>query len=465
MFYPVRNNNPAAIRQSTEANAGAGYRSVQFARRFIHPAGISNGIYHRRLPTGLRLYIAPLPATETASVLVLVRAGSKYEARQNNGVSHFLEHMFFKGTTKRPTPLAITETLDRVGGDYNAFTDKERTGYWAKVDAKHLELAVDLVSDMLIDPLLKVEEIAKEKGVIQQEISMYNDTPMSHIGNVFEALLYSDQPAGWEIAGTKKNVTKLKRADFLKYLNDRYVAEETVVVVAGNVNIPRTEKMIKQYFAPLRRGKAPPKKKVKEAQARPGIKIQTKDTDQTHFQLGVRTFNAFDKRRYPLALLATILGGNMSSRLFESLRGKHGLAYYVSSQPEYYSDTGYFVTQAGVPNKNVAEAVKIVMDEYATIRRQKITADELQKAKDFITGKMLIGLESSNALAAFIGDQALMYGEVKTVSEILQKIKAVTINDMYAVAQFIFKNNRLNLALIGPGENKNKLQRVLEFKD
>jgi predicted Zn-dependent peptidase len=419
--------------------------------------------HHKTLANGLQLYVVPMPSTQTATVLVLVKAGSKYETKKINGLSHFLEHMFFKGTTNRPTPLEITETLDRVGGEYNAFTDKERTGYWAKVDARHTELAIDLVADMLINPLLKEDEIEREKGVIHQEISMYYDNPMSHIGTIFEELLYGDQPAGWDIAGTKQIVSNLKKEDFVSYMNDRYVANGTYVVVAGNVKVPKIEKLVSRYFTPLKRGKSSPKKKAHEKQSKPALLLSPKDTDQTHFQIGVRTFNQFDKRRYALGILANILGGNMSSRLFMSLREKHGLAYYVSTRPEYYSDTGYLVTQAGVPNKDIVKAIKVVMDEYEKIKNFKISAEELAKAKDYIRGKTLIGLESSNAMASFVADQALSYGQVKTSEQILKRIAEVTVEDVHKVSKTVFQNNRLNLAIIGPSGKKAQLQKALKF--
>src|SRR3989338_6070202 len=237
---------------------------------------------HTKLSNGLTLYIVPMPSTETATVLVLVRAGSKYETKRMNGLSHFLEHMFFKGTTNRPTPLAVAETLDRVGGEYNAFTDKERTGYYAKVDAKHLELAIDWVSDMLLNPLLKEEEIEKEKGVIAQEIGMYYDTPTSYIGDVFEQLLYGNQPAGWDIAGTKEIIAKFKRPDFLNYLSERYVANETFVIVAGNVKAQRAERLIQKYFTNFSRGGRAKKPDARERQTKIGFFLHHKDTDQTH---------------------------------------------------------------------------------------------------------------------------------------------------------------------------------------
>lgn len=420
---------------------------------------------HSKLKNGLTTYVVPMSGTQTVTVLVLVRAGSKYETKRINGLSHFLEHMFFKGTTNRPTPLAVVETLDRIGGEYNAFTDKERTGYYAKVDAKHLELAIEWVSDMLLNPLMKEEEIEREKGVIAQEIGMYYDMPMQHIGNVFEGLLYGDQPAGWDIAGTKELISALQKQDFIDYLNARYVANETFVIVAGNVTEAKVNKLVAQYFSPLKRGRAPSKPAVKESQKTPALAIEKKETDQTHFMIGVRTFDTYDKRRYAVSMLATILGSSMSSRLFMTLREEHGLAYYVSASPEHYSDTGYLAAHAGVPNNHVVQAVDIVMKEFDSIRKFKVKPEELQKAKDYLKGKSLIGLESSSAMANFVGDQALVHGKAEPIDTILKRFDAVTANDVQKVAQTIFKNNRLNLALIGPGGNEKELRKVLQFKD
>jgi predicted Zn-dependent peptidase len=418
---------------------------------------------HTKLKNGLTVYVVPMRSTEAVTVLVLVRAGSKYETKRRSGLSHFLEHMFFKGTTNRPTSRDVAETLDRVGGEYNAFTDKERTGYYAKVDRKHLELAIDWVSDMLLNPLLKEDEIEREKGVITQEISMYYDTPTSYISDVFERLLYGDQPAGWDIAGTKEIVATFRRPDFLAYLGARYVASAAFVIVAGNVATHRTEQLVAKHFSPLRPGRAPGKPAVREAQRGPQLHLHEKETDQTHLELGLRAFDTYDKRRYALSVLATILGGNMSSRLFLTLREQHGLAYYVSTSPQHYTDTGYLSTHAGVPTKDVVRAVTIIMREYDAVRRFAVSPDELRKAKDYLKGKALIGLESSNAMAGFVGDQALLYGKAVPINEILQRVEAVSASDVRRVATTIFRENRLNLALIGPRGKERELKRALRF--
>ncbi|PJE76170.1 hypothetical protein COV04_01410 [Candidatus Uhrbacteria bacterium CG10_big_fil_rev_8_21_14_0_10_48_11] len=417
-----------------------------------------------KLKNGVNVYVVPMPSAETVTVLVLVRAGSKYETKRTNGLSHFLEHMFFKGTEKRPTPRSVAEVLDNVGGEYNAFTDKERTGYYAKVDAKHLGLAVDWVADMLLHSTFQTPELEREKGVIQQELSMYYDTPTSYIEDVFEALLYGDQPAGWDIGGTKATVAGVTRRNLLHYLNRRYVGSATTIVVAGNLAAAKTQRLIERSFAGLKRGAAPDKPAVREKQLKPAIKLHTKATDQSHLMLGVRSVNAYDKRRYAAALLATILGGNMSSRLFTSLREEKGLAYYVSTGVQHYTDTGYLATNAGVPNDKLAEAVSIIMNEYEILKRELVSLQELTKAKDYIKGKTVIGLESSSSVAAFVGNQALLYKKAEPIDSFLKKINRVTAAELQSLANELFTNQNLSLALIGP-KGQDKLARsALRFR-
>lgn len=415
---------------------------------------------------GLTLYTAPMSGTKTATVLVLVHAGSKYETKRINGLSHFLEHMFFKGTTNRPTPLLVAETIDRIGGEYNAFTDKERTGYYAKVDSQHVPLAIDWVSDMLLNSLMKTDEIEREKGVIAQEIGMYYDTPTSYIGDIFESLLYGDQPAGWDTAGTKEIISKFKRTDFISYIKKQYSANQTIVVVAGNINPAKVKSLVSKHFSLLQKSHAAKKKKVVERQTSIGFKCSPKDTDQTHLALGVRAFGASDKRRHALGILAATLGGSMSSRLFVSLREEAGLAYYVSTGNQHYSDSGYLVTNAGVPNNELARAVEIIMNEYRAVLHHGITADELKKAQDAIRGRSLLRLESSSAMANFIGDQIMLYGKAEPIEAALKKINAVTIKDVHEAAKFVFKTKALNFAMIGPKPNKEsekEIKKLLKF--
>ena len=410
---------------------------------------------------GLRLVAVPMKGTKAVTVLVLVGAGSKYEDKKNNGISHFLEHMFFKGTKKRPDTLAIAETLDRVGGEYNAFTSKEYTGYYAKVDVKHLHLALDWVSDIFLNSKLDSQKIEREKGVIIEEINMYLDTPIKYIGDLWEELLYGNQPAGWKILGEKKAVAKMKRKQFLDYLKEHYLAKNVVIVVAGQIGIKNYESGIRNYFKEIKTGRPRAKQKVVEKQKKPEVLVHYKKTDQTHLYLGVRGYAIFDSRKYALGLLSVILGGNMSSRLEISVKGREGLAYYIRTSVQAYTDSGYLVTYAGVDNKKVEKVIKIILDEYKKITQEKISVMELKKAKDYIKGSTVLDLESSDAIASFFGGQEILTGKILTPKEKFAKIDSVTVEDIYAVANDVFKPEKLNLALIGPFKDKNKFKKLL----
>ncbi len=417
-----------------------------------------------KFKNGLRLVTVPIKSTRAVTVLVLVGAGSKYETKSNNGVSHFLEHMFFKGTKKRPTTLDIAETLDKVGGEFDAFTGKEVTGYYAKVDAVQLDLAIDWVSDILLNSKLENKEIQREKGVIIEEINMYLDTPVKYIGDLFEQLLYKDQPAGWKILGEKKNVKQMKREQFINYLKNYYKASNTVAIVAGNIGkLKEVESKVQNCFRKIKKGKASGKKKVVEKQNKPQVLINHKKTDQAHFYLGVRGYSIFSSKKYIQDIISVILGGNMSSRLWTSVRGRSGLGYYIRSFSKNYTDTGYLVTQAGVDNNNVKKAIKIILEEYKKIAQEKIGEKELKKAKDYIRGSAVLELESSDEVAIFFGAQEILTNNILTPKQKLDKIEAVTIDDVYKVANEIFRPENLNLALIGPYKNSKEFEKLLKL--
>ncbi len=414
------------------------------------------------LPNGLRLITAPMPGSQSTTVLVFFATGSKYETKEINGISHFLEHMFFKGTKKRPTTLALSEYLDRVGGEFNAFTSQEMTGYYAKVAPEYLDMALDWVSDILLNSKFEETEIDKERGVITEEINMYLDNPMRYVGTLWEELLYGDQPAGWQILGPKENIAKLSREQFLKYFASHYQTKNAVVCVAGKVDKDVAKKVVK-YFGKLKRGEGKAKAAVAESQNKPEVLVYHKTTDQTHLCLGVRAFDMFHQDRYALTVLAAILGGMMSSRLFISVREKKGLAYYVRSSADFYTDSGYFVTQAGVANDKVEEAIKAILAEYKKVYEEKIGAAEIIKAKDWLRGSLRLGLETSDELASWVGLQELLRQEVLTPEQIFSKIKAVGQADLARVARDIFRPKKLNLALIGPFKEKEKFERLLKL--
>lgn len=398
-----------------------------------------------------------MAGTKTVTVLAAVATGSKYENKSNNGISHFLEHMFFKGTKKRPSTLAISEELDRVGGAYNAFTSEEHTGYWAKVDYKHLNLALDVVSDIFLNSKLAAQEIQREKAVITEEINMYQDTPMQYVGQLFSQVLYGDQPAGWSIIGNKKNIKKFQRKNFLQYLQNNYVAQNTVICLAGNI-----ENNINKYFKNIKIGKPRPKEKTQEKQTKPESLIFHKDTDQTHFCLGVRGYSLFHKDKYALSVLGVLLGGMMSSRLWIKVRERQGLAYYVQTQVENQTDTGYLVTQTGIEHSKTEKAIKLILQEYSRLKNKKVAQKELQKVKDCIKGRIMLQLESSDAMASWICTQEVLQQEILTPEQVFAKIDAVNSEDIQRVAQDIFKNNKLNLAIICPKKSKFQAKISLE---
>ncbi len=416
-----------------------------------------------KLKNGLRIILAPMHETETVTVMVMTGVGSRYETRKENGLAHFLEHMFFKGTTKRPTAMDISKELDAIGAEYNAYTGKDRTAYFAKVEAHHWETALDVVSDIFMNAKIEPEEIERERGPILQELNMYEDTPMRHINDLWEMHLYGDHPLGWEIIGTKDNIKGFKRSDFMKYLKRGYVAGNVVVGVAGKMDPVKVKKEILKRFKNIRTGKQPVFKKIAEKQSKPGVFLQHKKTDQTHMLLGVRTYNMTHKDRYVLAVIATLLGGGMSSRLFMAVRERRGLAYSVHTSGENYHDAGYLATQCGVEHENLEKTIAVILDEYKRMANEKVEAEELSKAKEYIKGKLAMGFEGSDDVVEYVVTQETLFRQVTTLEEKRKQIERVTAEDILRVAKDIFKNSKLNLAVIGPHVHQQELEALVHF--
>jgi len=417
------------------------------------------------LNNGLKVITVPIENANSVTVLILVGTGSKYETKDINGISHFLEHMFFKGTEKRPTTLKISETLDSVGGQYNAFTSQEVTGFWAKVDKSHSDIALDWITDIFLNSKFDEKEMEREKGVIIEEANMYLDTPMAYIGDLWEHLLYGDQPAGWRVIGEKENILSFNRKKVVDYYKAHYSPSNVIVCVAGAVNTEKMEEKINNYFKNQKQSSASQKVKVKESQKEPAVLIHYKKTDQTHFCLGVRAYDLFDKRRYALSLLSVILGGNMSSRLFIKVRERNGLAYSIHTSADNSTDAGYLVTQAGIDHKNLEKSVKLILQEYKNLKSKKITEKELKKAKDYIKGITSLTLDSSDNQASFYAIQELLEKNILTAEEKFKKIDEITVEDIKKVAEDIFLPEKLNLAVIGPFEEKevDKLKKLLKI--
>lgn len=413
------------------------------------------------LKNGLRIVTIPQRGTRTVTVLVLVGTGSKYEDKKLNGISHFLEHMFFKGTARRPTARDVVEPLDRVGGMYNAFTGEDYTGYFAKVDTNHLSLALNWVSDIFLHSSLPAKEIRKEKGVVIEELHMHRDVPMSRVDVLWSRLLYGNQPAGWDIVGTKETVAGLSRRDLLRYMKNQYVASNTVVCVAGNMKPEGVERNIRRLFRGMRRTYALKKPQVKERQKKSEVLVEYRKTDQTHLALGGRGYGLGHPMRYAQDLLAALLGGMMSSRLWTEIRTKLGLAYYISTSSESDPDTGYLVTTAGIKNGGVKKAIQTILSEYQKVKTRPVSPKELKKAKDHEKGELALMLEPSDAKAYFYGLQELLEGQILTPEQIYDKIDSVKGDDVKRAAQDIFQPGKLNLAVLGPYKERDKFMKLL----
>ena len=415
------------------------------------------------LENGLRIITVPLENTQAVTVLVLVKTGSKYETREISGISHFLEHMYFKGTEKRPSPIDVSETLDKIGGIYNAFTSQEYTGFFAKTAFSYFDVALDWVSDIFLNSLLPEKEIEKEKGVIIEEINMNYDNPMSHVQLLWAEALYGDQPAGWNILGTKETVNSVDRDKLIKYIGSQYTASNTIVCIAGRIDDHSAIEKVKKYFSGIKANNGLKKPPVIEEQSEPNLVLRTRETDQAHLYLGARAYSLFHPKRYAQKLLAIILGGMMSSRLFVKIREKMGAAYYIVSESSSDPDSGYLAARAGVDNGKIEEVILAILEECRKISEEKVPSAELQKAKDYIKGKTALLLEPSDAQASFYANQELLEGKILIPKEIFAKVDAVTEEDILEVAKDIFQPRKLNLAVIGPFKNKEKFKNILKI--
>ncbi|MFA4999146.1 MAG: pitrilysin family protein [Parcubacteria group bacterium] len=400
-------------------------------------------------PNGMRYIFIPESQSRATTVLVLVSTGSEYEGKEINGVSHFLEHLCFKGTKKRPGSALISTELDSLGAEYNAFTGNEVTGYFAKAANKNFPKVLDVVSDLYLNPLIPEGEMDKERGVIIEEINMYEDLPPRKVWDDLSALMYGDQPAGRMVLGTKEIIKKLTRKDIMDYRNLHYVAPKTTVVVAGGLGM-NPEPVIAEYFGGISSGESIAKPKTEERQSGPQVFFRDKTTDQTHMLIGVRAFDLFDERRFTLTVLSEILGGSMSSRLWKKLREEMGVAYHISSASNLCSDYGILSVSAGIDKERIAETTKAIIQELKTLRDEPVKEEELNKAKEHISGSMILQLETSDEIAEFYGGEEAVTGRIQTPDEILEKIKNVTAEDISLCAKAIMTDDRINLSAIGP---------------
>ncbi|TSD02716.1 MAG: M16 family peptidase [Parcubacteria group bacterium Athens0714_16] len=414
------------------------------------------------LKNGMRIVVIPMKESPTVTTLVYVNTGSRYETKEINGISHFLEHMFFKGTKKRKSS-EISHELDALGSLSNAFTWYEFTGYYAKARNKNFSKITDVISDIYLNSEFPKEEIEKERGVIMAEIDMYKDSPASSVHFLLDELMYGNQPAGRSVLGSKENIKKIAREDFIKYKEKHYVAKKTVVVVAGNINPKDVFKEVEEKFKGIKTNVGGKKKKVIEKQTKPEVKLENKKTDQAHLVIGFRSNNDKSKKNNATRVLSSVLGNGMSSRLFEKLREEMGVAYYVRSSNSSYSDVGVFGISAGVDPKRINEVLNVVMKELAKLKNDLVLEKELNKAKEYLIGNMQMGVESSDSVAEWFGEFEISNLELKTPKQMADEIMKVTAKDVQKIAGEIFQNNKMNLAVIGPIKKNQDLLKYLKI--
>jgi len=421
------------------------------------------------LKDGLKVLLAPQRETKAATILILVGVGSRYENKNIAGISHFLEHMMFKGTEKRPSTLVLSQELDKVGAEYNAYTSEDHTGYWIKINSEHLELAIDILSDMVLNSKFDEKELNREKGTIIEEINMYEDDPKRYSDVLLQEIVFKGNKLSQDVIGSKESVKSINRDKIINFKNKHYFPANMLISVAGNINEEKTRKLIEKYFirnAAFSRPSYQRKinfEKFKQSQVRPRINLKYKKTEQVHLDFGFLGPSYVDKDLSPAQLLSVILGGSMSSRLFINIRERQGLCYYIRSGLHSYQDTGVLIITAGLDKERIFLAIELILNELKKIKTKGITSEELKKAQEYIKGKLVLELEDSSSVAEWYGRQGLLIGKIKTPEQKIQEIMKVTKKDVNQVAKKIFQTKKINLALIGPFRDHKKFLNILKI--
>jgi predicted Zn-dependent peptidase len=414
----------------------------------------------QRLPNNLRVLTAPMSHAQSVVCFVMLAAGSRYETSGTNGIAHFSEHMFFKGTDRRPTARDLAAEVDAIGGEFNAFTSKEYTGYYVKCAAEFRDVALDVLVDMLRHSKFDADEIEREKGVIVEEMNMYFDTPRDYVSGVYDELVYGDHPLGWDVIGRKETVRGATRDTFLGYIDHWYKPSRMVLGVGGQLG-DGLHARLEELLGDLEDGATGTPAPAEAAGNGARVKIHTKTSDQAHLCLGVRSYPLVHPDRYALQLVQTVLGGGMSSRLFTEVREKRGLAYYVFALNQGYTDTGTLFAQAGVDINRIDEAVTTVVAELKKIADEPVPPDELEKARSFAKGRFVLQLETPQNLLLFGLRREVLEGRFADPTDVLEGLDAVTAEDVQRVAQDLISDNRLRLALIGPFEDADRFEKLL----
>jgi predicted Zn-dependent peptidase len=414
------------------------------------------------LDNGLRILTAPMPHTRSVSVSFYVGAGSRYETKPVAGLSHFVEHMLFKGSSRRPTAKDISEAVDRVGGMLNGGTDRELTVYYVKAAKPHFPLAVDLLVDMLRRPIMDDDEIEKERKVVIEELATVGDSPAQQADILLDELLWPDQPLGWDVAGTPDTVSSLSRDTVLSYLRRQYVPNNTVLSVAGAVEHAQVVDLLTREVGDWKSGEPSSWHPAINGHKGPAVKVQYKNTEQAHITLAVLGVSNQHPDRYAIDLLSAIIGEGMSSRLFMELRENRSLCYDVHSYTSHFLDTGAFTVYAGVDPKQATTAVSAILEQLA-ITRDGVPEDELVKAKELTKGRLLLRMEDTRSVSGWLGVQELLTGKVKSVDDVVEQVDAVTVEDLRRVANDLFRTERLAMAIVGPFRSEKRFAPLLKL--
>jgi predicted Zn-dependent peptidase len=418
-------------------------------------------MYHTtRLANGLTIATAEMPHMTSVSVGVWVGVGSRYEPAQLNGVCHFIEHLLFKGTKKR-SAKEISEAVEGIGGYLNAFTGEEATCFHARACYDRFGDLLDVLMDMLHNSRFNPTEIAKERQVIKEEIAMYLDEPQHLVQELLNGTMWPEHPLGRPITGTNETLDGLDRNKLVGYLRDKYVATKSVLVASGKVKHQQVIRAAARYARHFQNGIAPKSAPAHNGQNAPRLKLFTKDTEQTQLALGIRTCSRHDDRRYALRLLNTILGENMSSRLFQIIREDRGLAYSIYSTPSFFEDTGDLVISVGLDTDNLAKTLRLIMRELRRLAETAPSAAELRRARDYVLGQIDLGQESTESQMNWIGEQLIGYGRIFSPKEVKRGLRQVTPGHIRAVARDFFKPAHFNLALVSPLKSDKHLRKIL----
>jgi predicted Zn-dependent peptidase len=412
------------------------------------------------LGNGIRVVTAPNPQVGSVSCFVMLAAGSRYETATSSGIAHFAEHMFFKGTERRPTARTISTEIDAIGGEFNAFTGKELTGYYVRCGSETRDVALDVLTDMLRNSRFDPDEIEKEKGVILEEMNVYLDTPQRYVGSVYDRLLYGDQPLGWDILGTRETIEGATRDTFTSYLDAWYRPERIVVGIGGRIGDGLMERL-EDLLGDIEPGETGAPAAVEIPENGSPVLLHTKTSEQAHLLLGVRSYPIGHPDRYALQLLAVVLGGGMSSRLFTEVRERRGLGYYVHMGSAGYTDAGTLYASAGVDVERVDEAITTILGELRKIAAEPVPADELEKARGYSKGRFVLRLESPQGTTQYGLRREVLEGEIEDPDELLRQLDLVTAEDVQRVAKDLFEGKRLYLALVGPFDDPAHFEQLL----